>query len=180
MGTTKIHYKVPEGNISGTEKWVGNPLQFFPVQSQSWHSVNSSTSLSMFLSSCYIRPHVPKKRTWGVKNLSSKKFNNLTCKKRKTISCKTDKNLSCKTDKNLSCKKGRNIYCKRDKNFSCKRSKPLSSKKRKTALVKEARTSLVKKTSPSVLTASSLLLLSLRNTKYKESHSLVKNAKPPL
>ena len=30
MHATEIHYKVLQGNISGPEKWVGNPLQIFP------------------------------------------------------------------------------------------------------------------------------------------------------
>ena len=30
MHATEIHYKVPQENISGPEKWVGNPLQIFP------------------------------------------------------------------------------------------------------------------------------------------------------
>ena len=31
MHATEIHYKVPLGNISGTEKWVGNLLPTFPA-----------------------------------------------------------------------------------------------------------------------------------------------------
>ena len=30
MHATVIHNKVLQGNISGPEKWVGNPLQIFP------------------------------------------------------------------------------------------------------------------------------------------------------
>ena len=62
MHATEIHYKVPLGNISGTEKWVGKPLYIFlvpfpvPVQCEQFCIIYSNTLLPVLVPFPFLVP----------------------------------------------------------------------------------------------------------------------------